>query len=242
MKDIDLALFSGADIPIEGIDKLILHQPSIKEISMIGEKQFFSGVRVLIIDKSDLSNQGERDLSNTTNFQIFMTIMREEKAKESKQAVKEVFSLIIPNAQIIFSPRALLINCGEYNITIDEENFEIFQNVLRQVFCLKKDEEHTKLSGKKAAAIAEKIKKGKAKVAEIKGDTVGSVYARYLSSLSVGLKFPLSELLNYTIYQIHDLLERFSLWTSWDIDIRSRLAGADVKDKPEDWMKNIHKD
>jgi len=29
-----------------------------------------------------------------------------------------------------------------------------------------------------------------------------------------------------TIFQIYDLLERYTLFINWDIDVRSRLAGA----------------
>ena len=240
MKDIDLALFTGVDIPIPEC-QIVIHQPTIKEISMVGEKQFLSGVQILCIDKDDFK-QGENNLSNTPNFQIFMTIMGAKEAEESKKAVLESLSLIIPNTKITLTPRSLLLNYNGTNIIIDEGNFEYFQEILRQVFCLKKKEEDFNPVNAQAAKIAEKIKKGKAKVAKIKGDSVGSIYARYISSLSIGLHFPLKDLLDCTIYQINDLLERFSLWTSWDIDIRSRLAGADAKGKPEDWMKNIHKD
>jgi hypothetical protein len=36
------------------------------------------------------------------------------------------------------------------------------------------------------------------------------------------------------------MMERYSLYINWDIDIRSRLAGGKPKDEPENWMKNIH--
>ena len=50
----------------------------------------------------------------------------------------------------------------------------------------------------------------------------------------------LNDCLNLTMYQMYDLVERYSLYLNWDIDIRSRLAGA-KGDKPvENWMKNIH--
>ena len=104
-----------------------------------------------------------------------------------------------------------MLNYNGTNIIIDEGNFEYFQEILRQVFCLKKKEEDFNPVNAQAAKIAEKIKKGKAKVAKIKGDSVGSIYARYISSLSIGLHFPLKDLLDCTIYQINDLLERFSL-------------------------------
>jgi len=239
MEDISLALFTGVDIPIEECE-LIIHQPNFIEISMIGEKRFLSGVQVLTIDKQMFKDGN--DLSNTSNFQIFMTIMNREEGKKSKKMVIDALSLIIPNAKVNITPRSLLLNYDGKTIIIDEGNFEYFQNVLRQVFCIDIDKEDFNPANAQAAAIAEKIKKAKAKVAHLKGEDVGSVYARYISALSIGLKIPIKDLIVCTIYQIRDMLERFSLWTSWDIDIRSRLAGADAKGKPEDWMRNIHKD
>ena len=239
MEDISLALFTGVDIPIEECE-LIIHQPNFIEISMIGEKRFLSGVQVLTIDKQMFKDGN--DLSNTSNFQIFMTIMNREEGKKSKKMVIDALSLIIPNAKVNVTPRSLLLNYDGKTIIIDEGNFEYFQNVLRQVFCIDIDKEDFNPANAQAAAIAEKIKKAKAKVAHLKGEDVGSVYARYISALSIGLKIPIKDLIVCTIYQIRDMLERFSLWTSWDIDIRSRLAGADAKGKPEDWMRNIHKD
>ena len=209
MKDIDLALFTGVDIPVPECG-IIIHQPTIKEISMIGEKQFLTGAQMLCIDKDSLKQDG-KDLSNTSNFQVFMTIISAEEMKETKAAIIEAMSLIVPNSKITFTPRSLLLNYNGTNIIIDEGNFEYFQDILRQVFCLKKKEEEFNPANAAAARIAEKIKKGRQKVAQLKGDTVGSIYARYISALAVGLHLPLDSLINYTIYQIQDLLERFSL-------------------------------
>jgi hypothetical protein len=50
----------------------------------------------------------------------------------------------------------------------------------------------------------------------------------------------LKDLLNCTIFQIYDLMERFGLYTGYDMDMRARLAGADIKQDPENWMKPIH--
>ena len=209
MKDIDLALFTGVDIPIPSC-QLIIHQPSIEEISMVGEKDFLSGVQTLCIDK-DQFKQDKENLSNTTNFQIFMTIMQEKEAKEIKSNVLDALSLIIPNGKISVTPRALLLNLNEANIIIDEGNFEDFQNILRQVFCLKKKEDDFNPANAAAARIAEKMKKAKARIAHIKGEDVGSIYARYVSALAVGLKMSVKVLNSYTIYQINDQLERFGL-------------------------------
>ena len=212
MKDIDLALFTGVDIPIPEC-QLIIHQPTIKEISMIGEKYFFSGIQVLTIDVERLKQDGN-NLSNTTNFQLFMKIMTEKEARETKAAVIDACSLLVPNSKITVTPRTLLLNYNGTNIIIDEGNFEYFQDILRQVFCLKSKEEDFNPVNEQARKIAEKIKKGKARVAKMKGEDIGSIYARYISSLVIGLHLPLDSLLNCTIYQIQDLLERFSLYTN----------------------------
>jgi len=42
------------------------------------------------------------------------------------------------------------------------------------------------------------------------------------------------------MFQLYDLIERFSLYLSWDVDIKSRLAGANPGKEVDNWMKNIH--
>ena len=212
MKDIDLALFTGVDIPIPEC-QIIIHQPSFEEISMVGEKSFLAGVQLLCIDKEQFE-QDKKDLSNTSNFQIFMTIITNKEVIENKENVLNALSLIIPNTKVNITPRALLLNYNDTNIIIDEGNFEDFQKILRQVFCLKKKEDDFNPVDAAAARIAEKIKRGRARVAHLKGDDVGSVYARYLSTLAIGLKMSIQVLNKYTIYQLNDQLERFNLWTN----------------------------
>jgi len=50
----------------------------------------------------------------------------------------------------------------------------------------------------------------------------------------------LQDCLNLTMYQLFDLIERYSLYVNWDLDIKSRLAGGKPDSKPDNWMKNIH--
>jgi len=52
--DIRLALLAGADIPIPEL-QVAIHQPRIKEIALIGETDFFTGIQCLNINKSMIS-------------------------------------------------------------------------------------------------------------------------------------------------------------------------------------------
>ena len=64
--DIDLALITGIDIPIPEC-QLILHQPTIKEISMIGEMNYFYGMQCLCVTKDmcmDLPEEEKAKLSH----------------------------------------------------------------------------------------------------------------------------------------------------------------------------------
>ena len=67
------------------------------------------------------------------------------------------------------------------------------------------------------------------------------MFGQYLSILTIGIgSMTLQDCVNLTVYQLYDLIERYTLYMNWDLDIRSRLAGA-KGDKPvENWMKPIH--
>ena len=240
--DIRLALMTGIDIPIPEL-QATLHQPTIKEISYIGEKDFLIGIQCLSIQKTMLI-QDESLLSTTSNFQIFMTIMNDKMTIDKKQNVMTTLNLLFPNYQIFITPRAISMNCEGANVIIDEGNFEKLQQVINQVFCLNKTDQSTfNPANKKAKEIADKLMKARQKVAAQKaadgGD--GSAFAQYISTLTVGLgSMSLQDCINLTMYQLYDLVERYSLYINWDIDMKSCLAGA-KPDKPVDnWMKQIH--
>ena len=241
MFDYRLALMTGVDIPIPEL-QLVIHQPTIKEISMVGEQDFFIGIQVLCINKNTYI-QDESLLANTTNFQIFMAMVNEKEMADKKAAVLQVLTLLFPQFKIIFTPRSMMLSQGEINIIIDEGNFEILQEILIQQFCLKgTDQEQFNPQSKKAREIAQKLMKARQKVAALKAqENSGSVFSQYLSTLTVGLhSMSLKDCMELTMYQLYDLIERYGLYLNWDIDIRSRMAGAKVDKPVENWMKQIH--
>lgn len=236
-----MALMCGTDIPIVSLQTTI-HQPRIKEIALIGESDFFVAIQCLNIDKN-LLNQDKTILQTTNNFQIFMTVMQEKETRDKKKATQALLSLIFPNHKIMFTPRSIFLQ-GQQNITIDDTNFEDLQAVIREVFCVSnKNNQQAGFNpaNAKAKEIADKIMRGRRRVAEINGSANASIFSQYLSILTVGLSsMSLQELMDLTMYQLYDLVERYQLYISWDIDIRSRLAGAKPEDRPDNWMKNIH--
>ena len=240
--DLRLALMCGIDIPIPEC-QLTIHQPRISEIAFIGEKDFFIGIQCLCLNKS-MFVKDESHLATATNFQIFMTIMSEKQAADKKAAVQQVLTLLFPSLNVAITPRSLMFLGGDNPITIDERNFEFLQAAISSICCLKTgpmDQQTFNPADAQARAIAEKLMRGRQRVAEQKGETNLSIFSQYLSTVTVGIhSMSLKDAMELTIYQLYDLVERYMLYVNWDIDIRSRLAGANPDSKPDNWMKNIH--
>ena len=240
--DIRLALMTGSDIPIPEC-QLTIHQPTLKEISLIGEDIFFKAVQCLTLNKS-MFVQDKDVLESINNFQIFMTIMSEKETVDKKEAVKQLFLIIFPQYHVMFTPQSLIFTKSESdNVIVDENNFDFLQRAMRAVFCSKDgpmDQQAFNPANAKAQEIAQKLMRGRQRVAEQNGSAQASIFSQYLSALSIGIHVSLLDLENYTMFQLLDSLERYSLYTNWDIDIRSRLAGAKVDKQPDNWMKNIH--
>lgn len=243
MEDIRSALIAGIDIPIPEC-QLILHQPKIREIAFLGDTHFFTGAQTLALHKS-MFVEDRTVLDDINNFQIFMTVIGEKEMADKKKDVKDLLKLLFPEYTLLITPHSLVFQNKEKNsITVDESNFEPLQEVVREVFCLKSgpmDQTAFNPADKKAQEIAQKLMRGRQRVAAQKGGANTSVFSQYLSILTVGLhSMSLHDLLNCTMYQLYDLMERYSLYINWDIDVRTRLAGGKPDSQPDNWMKNIH--
>ena len=241
MTDINLALMTGVDIPIADC-QLTITQPRIKEISMLGEKEFFTGAQCLCVNKNSYVKD-ESLLDNTTNFQIFMMIMMDKQSTDKKNFTKAVLNLLFPKYSIMFTPRAISFSKDNNNIMIDDNNFEPLQYIIQKVCCLGQSGQDSFNPGNAAAkAIADKLMRARQRVAAQKAaENQGSTLSQYLSILTVGLhSMSLNDLTNLTLYQLYDLVERYYLYVNWDLDIRQRLAGAKPDSKPDNWMKSIH--
>ena len=240
MKLDELLLLSGNDVPFPQA-QLVIHVPTLKEIGYIGEENFHMGCHFVIFDKNSLSQEDKNNLGDLSNFDIFMSVMNSHEKSIHKTNALSVLSLLFPNYEIKFEKDKMLLQKENFSSIINEQNYEDFKDILVQIFCLERDEkENVNPADALAAKIAEKIKKGKEKVAKSKGESVKklNIYSRYISILGVGNN--LINYLNYTIYQLRDQFERFQLKESNDIYIKAKLAGAQNMEEVDNWMEDIH--
>ena len=241
--DYRLSLICGTDMLIPECN-LVAHQPRIKEISFIGESDFFIGAQTLCLHKT-MFIEDKTILDSINNFQIFMTIMLQDETKDKKANILNVLNLLFPSYKVNVTPNSLLfIKEGVPPITVDGNNFEALQEVLRLIFCMHNgpmDQQAFNPANDKAREIAQKLMRGRQRVAAQNGNSNVSVFSQYMSILTIGLgSMSLQDLTNLTMFQLYDLMERYTLYTAWDLDVRQRLAGGKPEGTPDNWIKNIH--
>lgn len=244
MADYRLALMTGIDIPMPEFT-LIMHQPTIKEISFMGESRFFTAVQLLTIDEAFLSNimkNSEVQIQPQDLFKLFLQIMQDD--KEKQKILKDLLTLCFQKQKIIFTPRALnfLSENNEIISTLNEDNFSIFQTYFQTVFCLSNRQDVTyNPANAKAKEIANKLYRARQRVAAQQTEKDKKSLDTYISSMVIAIpSMSLNDVVNLTLYQLYDLLERYGLYVNWDLDIKCRLAGGGSEKEQESWMKNIH--
>ena len=185
--DIRLAMMTGIDIPIPEC-QLIMHQPTIEEISYLGENDFFLGVQTLCVNKSMIVVEDKTALDEINNFQVFMTVMNDKSTQDKRENVKSVLQLM-RLGKAAFTPRSLILT-DDNNQThmIDETNFDKLQDALKLVTCATfgpMDQQAFNPADERAREIAEKLMRGRQRVAAQKGGSISSTFGRYLSILTV---------------------------------------------------------
>ena len=246
MEKIDeLLLMSGEDIPFLGA-KVSIHQPRLKEISLIGESNFFMGSHFLLFNKNYLSDQDKKGLENKSDFDIFMAIVNSAEQSKHKDGALMLLTLLYPEYNILPNQNEILLQQEDKNFSssINGQNFEEFQNIIRAMFAFGIEDSESKYdpADALAAKIADKINKRKKKVAESKGVDIEDikVFSNYVSILAVGLKKNINDLMNYTIYQLKTEFKRYQLKINSDVYLKAKLAGAQDLEEVEDWMGDIH--
>jgi len=91
-----------------------------------------------------------------------MTVMLDERLKNKRDSFIKTLNLVFPNYSIGFTPNSILMKKNKQLVTIDKENFDIFQQVLKDIFCLDTfADEGFHPVGKKSREIAEKLMKAR---------------------------------------------------------------------------------
>ena len=250
-KDLILYLMTGADIPVTSL-KAVVHPPSIKEIAYMGESDFFLGMQYLCVQK-ELVIEDRNVLNEVKNFQVFMELLSGETNKDAKLAVLNLLRILFPDRSAAITQNSIILPLVDKDkqgetVLIDISNFDDFQDLVREILCVNSvfqaENIIYKPANEAAAKIAAKLMKGRQRVAQIKeanGENTDSLLGKYLSILAIAVPgYTLADCANLNLFQLFDLVERYSAYTEWDLDLRVRIAGGKPDKQVESWTRELH--
>ena len=243
----ELSLELGIDLPFLEAG-ITIHQPRLKEIAYVTENRFWLGCELLKFDKENLTEQDKNSLSNWSNFNIIMSMIQEKniESQQAKLNVLSILTLLFPNYTINLGTKAIQLQYSQTQekTEINNNNFQIFKNIVNEMFCLRGgDDKQYNPAGDLAKKIADKFKKARAKKMQLASDGRDqkiSILSRYISILTVGQKKDMNSFQDYTVYQLMDEFSRFNLKLQYDAWFKYKIAGAQDLQTPEDWLKDMH--
>ena len=233
---------------------IVIHQPSIDEISLIGENIFVIGINSLTKDyTTEIRNEDNSNSSQLSNFDIFMSIINEKlnNSKIIKNAVYSVLFLILPAYNINFTPRSIILQDlqGEEKKIhmIDASNFDILANIIYHMFCMQEFNaqiQNYNPQGDRARALVEKFKKKREYLENMRrqrgeDSSTQSLYGRYIDILAVGLQKDKNILKKYSVFQLIEEFKRFQLKEEFDYTFQAKMAGATKVKDAKNWMDDI---
>lgn len=239
----ELQLITGIDIPVKELG-LTIRQPRISEIAMLGEQDYFIALQLFRMTKESLHIESPE----VTNWLLFQEAIGQQinGIENTRNLISNFLQLfIIPKMNL--GPRSIIIDSPNGIINIEPEQFDIFQKIVCIVggeSLLVPSEEQFKPKNKRAAEIAEKMKKARKRVAAQKPKPKSEGFlSKYVKAVAVVTANSLSEVNNMSILQLNELMQKYLAWESYDLEIRSRLAGAKGDDKLTHWiMRDPEKD
>ncbi len=245
-----LLLLSGNDLPfVQG--NINIHQPRIKEIAYLGEDLFYLGCNFLSFSKENLNQQDKINLGNRTNFDVLMSIINNKTDTTSTvnvMSIELVLSLIFPEYELMKMPTMLILtrqkDGKKEQCLIKDSNFEQFKKIIKQMFCLDalKGRADYNPANKLAEQIANKLRDRHKKLQKKQdGQKAINILSRYISILIQANHHTYSELMEYTVYQLFDQFQRFEKKYSYDIWLKSKLAGAENLEDVDDWLSDEQK-
>jgi hypothetical protein len=239
----ELLLLSKNDIPFVEA-QVNIHQPTISEISLIGEENFFSACQLINFNKNRLPEEDRIGLENKSDFEIFMSIMRSKEKIQSRNSVLMLFALLFPSFQIKLADNEIILINSEMSTRINKINYNAFKDIIIEMFGLN-DSDSTSTAynpaDTRAAKIAEKLERAKIKREKQSGKiNKVAIFSRYISILAVGEQKDMNDFLQYTVFQLRDEFKRYQKKQAFDVYVQAKMAGAKDLDEVDNWMDDIH--
>lgn len=206
------------------------------------EQDYFVALQVFRMNKESLKITSPE----ATDWAILNQSITQkiEGIPDLKELVTNFLRLFVE--KINFGPRSFLVPTKEGMTSIEPEQLNELQAIVGKVggaHLLKPSEEQFRPLNRRAAEIAEKMKKARARLrAQQPQNTSTGFISRYIKAVSTATPNSLHDALDMTLYQLDQAMQTYLAYESYDLEIRSRLAGAKGDDKLIHWIMRNKED
>lgn len=230
-----ITLLAGVDIPIPEL-RLVITQPILRDIAVIGEGEFFASAYMIskslkdTMDLSDMEKEEQDYWNSRSNLEILTLAFSGDAILQLKTRL--FFSLLTPSQVVTFVEDGIsFVDPDGKEVIVDSEGFDILSEYLKIILKLDMSDkdvvEDFNPIGSRAEEIAAKLKANRLKVKNLKAsDGPKAGLASFISAFSIGTGISINTVFDYTIYQFQDLLERFNLFTEFELSTQAKMAGA----------------
>lgn len=236
----ELLMYFGDDYRIS--ENIIIHQPTIGEIVLWGEKKYFSMITTLCSIPSDMKSflfDNGIDYETISDFDFFLFMYKGFSKSET--------SIIFGDLELEkFEPCKLkdeiVLFWKEKDITIDESIYQKMINYIRQMHNIVPKIEKAANAYTKNFLIEEDRKK----YSEIKNTDFTSVMKPLISSMlnSSGFKYKKNELREVGIVEFMDSVKRISVIMSTDALLKGMYSGmidtSKINKNEFNWMRELN--
>ena len=246
----ELTLQTGQAIMIPD-PPVLLTQPTLYTLGLLGQMNFYTAAILLTYPKRVVKMNAEMSNLPLTDFDILMQVMRVEDAacQFNARIALMLLSMIFPHYEIKAVGNMILLNQKENGsqVIINSNNYENIRQAIIQFFKLEELVGSETIDNKDDSPMVKRIKEKLRKRHEIlakknKGNGKMDILSRYMSIVSIGLNIPITEIKQYTVYELFDNYKRAQLKDEFDLYVKRATSFGGVKkdEKVVNWQKNLN--
>lgn len=230
-------------------------QPTVRTIVQFGETSFTVACQALsdIPAFVKLIKEGNSALADKPDFQLFIEVLRNQQQRRVLlPMLDDFFELCFPDFTVEFGKHSINFKQGEKGEVVGQVNrgnCHLFSQTIKEVF-LPPTEKDPELNIDESNAAARRLKekvlrnRERLKKASEPHSNV-SIYAFYISTLSIGMNIPVDTLYSYTPFQLYDCFRRFTLkqqYDQWFALTTVPFADTSKMESPKSWISDMYSD
>ena len=236
-EDLKLKILEGGPILLQKTNGFFIHR-TIRDIIKFGYLDFLRMVQLFLISDEDI--QQEMPVPGMTTFLYFLIMLNNE--GEISNLIKKGISFFLDGDNVISDAenKVLLFSYKEIdNIEINEEGFKEIVNYIKIVYNGSFIQEEKQQLSEAEKRMKEKFDRLRAQREAAKKQSDSISFSDMLGGFTMrNYALNWEDVLNLSYYTFFFLLKKLRKYDDYELQLRARLAGADIKEELHHWLSH----